>query len=63
MKGLGIETLNLLTNITHLEDKTIFSKMLFQGFPGVSVVKDLPCNAGEAGLIPVPGRSHILWGN
>ena len=24
-------------------------------FPGVAVVKDLPCNTGDAGLIPGPG--------
>ena len=28
-----------------------------QGFPGGSVVKNLPANAGDAGLIPVSGRS------
>ena len=25
--------------------------------PGGSVIKDVPTNAGDAGLIPVPGRS------
>ena len=29
------------------------------GFPGGTVVKNLPANAGDTGLIPVPGRSHI----
>ena len=29
---------------------------LSQGFPGDSVVKDLPANAGDAGLIPGLGR-------
>ena len=32
----------------------------FGGFPGGAVVKNLPCNAGDTGLIPVPGRSHML---
>ena len=27
------------------------------GFPGGSMVKNLPANAGDAGLIPGPGRS------
>ena len=27
------------------------------GFPGGSVVKNLPANAGDASSIPVPGRS------
>ena len=29
----------------------------FIGFPGSSVVKNLPANAGDAGLIPGSGRS------
>ena len=27
------------------------------GFPGGSVIKNLPANAGDAGLIPASGRS------
>ena len=27
------------------------------GFPGGSVLKNPPANAGDTGLIPVPGRS------
>ena len=30
-----------------------------QGFPGGSVVKDLPANAGDSGSIPGPGESHM----
>ena len=33
------------------------------GFPGGSVVKNLPDNAGDEGLIPDPGRSHMCWSN
>ena len=33
------------------------------GFPGGLVVKNLPCNAGDTGLISGPGRSHILRSN
>ena len=29
------------------------------GFPGGSVVKNLPANAGDTGSIPGPGRSHM----
>ena len=29
-----------------------------QGFPGGSVVKDLPANAGDTGSIPGTGKSH-----
>ena len=28
-------------------------------FPGGAVVKNLPANAGDTGLIPGPGRSHM----
>ena len=34
-----------------------------QGFPGGSVIKNLPANAGDAGFIPDLGRSHKLWSN
>ena len=34
-----------------------------QGFPGDSVVKNPPANAGDTGSIPDPGRSHMLQGN
>ena len=32
-------------------------------FPGSPVVKNPPANAGDTGLIPGPGRSHMPWGN
>ena len=31
-----------------------------QGFPGGSVVKNPPANAGDTGLIPGPGRFYML---
>ena len=31
-----------------------------EGFPGGSVVKNPPAKAGDAGLIPGPGRCHAL---
>ena len=37
------------------------SKFLWKGFPGDSVVKNLPANAGS--LIPGWGGSHIPWSN
>ena len=30
-------------------------------FPGGSVVKNPPANAGDMGLIPGPRRSYMLW--
>ena len=38
-------------------------KNLCGGFPGGAVVKNPPANAGDTGLIPGPGRSHMLWSN
>ena len=32
-------------------------------FPGGSVVKNPPANAGDTGSSPGPGRSHVLWSN
>ena len=34
-----------------------------EDFPGGPVVKNLPCNAGDMGSIPGPGRSHMMQGN
>ena len=34
-----------------------------QGFPGGPVVKNLPCNAGDTGFNPGPGRSHVPGSN
>ena len=33
------------------------NKYFDMGFPGGSVVKDLPAKSGDVGLIPGPGRS------
>ena len=34
------------------------------GFPGGSVVKNLPAkSAGDIGSVPGPGRSHMPWSN
>ena len=32
-------------------------------FPGGLVVKTLPANAGDTGLISDLGRFHIMWNN
>ena len=34
-----------------------------EGFPGGTVVKNPPANAGDMGLSPGPGRSHKPWSN
>ena len=33
------------------------------GFPGGSVIKNPPVNAGDMGSVPDPGRSHMPWSN
>ena len=33
------------------------------GFPGGSVVKNPPSNAGDTGSVPDPGRLHMPQGN
>uniref|UniRef100_A0A8B9X0X2 Cofilin 2 n=1 Tax=Bos mutus grunniens TaxID=30521 RepID=A0A8B9X0X2_BOSMU len=33
------------------------------GFPGGSVVEDLPASAGDTGSIPGQGRNYMLWSN
>ena len=38
-------------------------KYIAQGFPGGSVVKNLPANAGETDSVPHPGRSHMQLSN
>ena len=47
---------NLNSPITNL-------KIQFVGFPGGPVVKNLPANAGDTGLIPGLGQFHTLQGN
>ena len=34
---------------------------LCEGFPDGTVDKNPPANAGDMGLIPSPGRSHVPW--
>ena len=35
----------------------------FEDFPGSTVVKNPPANAGDRGSNPGPGRSHMPWSN
>ena len=38
-------------------------KKYLEGFPGGTVVKNPPANAGDTGSSPGPGRSHMQWSN
>ena len=40
-----------------------FAKKNGWGFPGGTVVKNPPANAGDTGSSPGPGRSHMLQSN
>ena len=40
-----------------------FKKNEAWDFSGGPVVKNLHANAWDLGLIPGPGRSHVVWGN
>ena len=42
-----------------LEQKNL--KICMEDFPRGAVVKNLLANAGDMGLSPGPGRSHMLW--
>ena len=41
----------------------IFNKNIWRGFPGGSVVENLPTNAGDTGASPGLGRSHMPRSN
>ena len=44
--------------VVWIEDQTSY-----EGFPGGAMVKNPPANAGDRGLSPGPGRSHMLQSN
>ena len=44
-------------------DHFIILKTSILGFPGGTVVKNLPANAGDTGSSPGPGRSHMPLSN
>ena len=54
-KGAGCKSIGRSLNVTELHT----FKRHFGGFPGGSVVKNLPANAGDTGSIPGLGRSHV----
>ena len=54
-----------VTKDTHGPTEVCFKHLITKvlDFPGGPVVKNLPCNAGDKGSIPGPGRSHMPRGN
>ena len=54
----------LSTLIAQRKKKTnTYFKKQFRDFPGGTVVKNPPANAGDMGSIPGPGRSHMPRSN
>ena len=43
--------------------KIRMSRNAHRGFPGGTVVKNPPANAGDTGSSAGPGRSHMPWSN
>ena len=50
-------------NMINIINTTICYMLKLLDFPGGSVVKNPPANAGDTGLSPGPGRSHMLQSN
>ena len=46
-----------------LAQKNSFIRQSCRDFPGGAVVKNLPASAGDTGLSPGPGRSHMRQSN
>ena len=59
-----IDTNPIISVITlNVIDLSIQLKSKEWDFPGGTVVKNLPANAGDTGSSPGPGRSHMPWSN
>ena len=56
-------TLNLHNVICHLYLNKNYTKKSGGGFPGDSVVKNLPANEGDMSSVPDLGRSHMAQSN
>ena len=46
-----------------VEFSATFENLKNGDFPGGTVVKNSPANAGGMGSIPGPGRSYMPWSN
>ena len=50
---------NIYISLNDVNPDYRYKILKWQGFPGGAVVKNLPANAGDMGLSPSPGRSHM----
>ena len=55
--------LYLTNSLTHFKRELVLIKIYGEGFPGGAVVGNPPANAGDIGLSPGPGRSHMPRSN
>ena len=57
--------MNVLNNFSErsgqCKQKTFWKGVTILGLAGGTVDKNLPCNAGDTGSIPVLGRFHMPW--
>ena len=53
----------IASQYTHPKLQTPYIGNAFKDFPGGTVVTNPPANAGDTGLSPGPGRSHMPWSN
>ena len=62
---LSLGEVKFLTTLNYFTIKVILKrkKERKKGFPGGSVVKNSPANAGDVGLIPGLGGSHVPQSN
>ena len=62
-----ISKIQIISKISHGDVMysmgTIVKNTVLGGFPGGTVVKNPPANAGDTGSSPGPGKSHRLWSN
>ena len=54
---------NVEISIFNLSSGVSLKIFMIGGFPGGAVVKNPPANAGDMGLSPGPGRSHMPRSN
>ena len=59
----GFNCLLMVSDFSNPTQATHNCSRINEGFPGGPVVKNLPCNAGDTGLIPSLGIYHMPWGN
>ena len=59
----GCPTADRQQEVGHLHPTSAQIRILPSNFPGGAVVKNPPANAGDTGLSPGPGRSHVPQSN